>query len=782
MSATNSSSEAPRKAVIRFGTFEAELSSRELRRSGILIKLQDKPFQVLTALLARPNQLVTRDELRHQLWDTATYVDFDRGLNIAVGKLRAALCDDAEVPRYIETVPRRGYRFISEILSDGSEVTVNAPVPPTFRSRGRLWLSALTVAALVAAAATVYVLEHRPPASLNFHRMDTVLIARFENRTGESRFNGTVEAALGLELTNSQFVSIAPRVRIDDTLLLMRKPLNTPIDSALGREICLRDGQIRAMIAGRMEQFGPTYAISANLVDPATGSTVASFEEEASNETAILPAIHRLSDRLRHALGEDLSWIRQTDLALAKVTTPSLQALRLYSQADEQIVEDNQQTALELLKHAIAEDPNFASAYLLVAYALDNQDRPSSEYMPYAKRAMELSGNASESERYFIEASYYRWTKQPNRALPAYEALLGIDPAHFWGANNLAILYEEDGELQQAEANFARAAWDRPNSFDAQFNAAYEASRANDPHAARPFVDRAKELLAVMTDADRTRVAPRALWVQLYPAYQAWMEDDVVLASKELKEAEKHPITEDGVSELQDFASFHETLGQAREANAWLQNISGQWNRVDDLAVLQYDRGEHAALLDSLRTVARFKVCCFPSPISIMIQEGLLSDAKLAIKRKGLRGNWTDVLSGQLLLANHRLAQGIPELLKGLQRTGPSVPYFLGAQSLAQAYESEADLPAALRVLQDVSANRAGNSLIAVGNGPFWMRDQIELARLYRRLGRVQDAEKIENELRKLLAYADPDFPILLELNKLQDTSTIAQTSDRPSQ
>src|SRR5438094_5147288 len=100
---------------VRFGIFEADVRSGELRKAGVKIKLQDQPFQVLAMLLERPGELVTREELRSRLWPGDTFVDFDHGLNAAVNKLREVLCDSAENPRYVETLPRRGYRFIGEI-------------------------------------------------------------------------------------------------------------------------------------------------------------------------------------------------------------------------------------------------------------------------------------------------------------------------------------------------------------------------------------------------------------------------------------------------------------------------------------------------------------------------------------------------------------------------------------------------------------------------------------------------------------------------------------------
>ena len=109
-----------RARTVRFGAFEADLSAGELRKGGVRIKLHGQPFEVLTMLLARPGELVTREELRQRLWLTETFVDFDHGVSTAVNRLREALGDSAENPRFIETVPRRGYRFIAPVDSQGS--------------------------------------------------------------------------------------------------------------------------------------------------------------------------------------------------------------------------------------------------------------------------------------------------------------------------------------------------------------------------------------------------------------------------------------------------------------------------------------------------------------------------------------------------------------------------------------------------------------------------------------------------------------------------------------
>jgi DNA-binding winged helix-turn-helix (wHTH) protein len=126
------SSDAPR---YRFGVFEADAGIGELRRDGVKVKLQEQPFQILLAMLERPGNVVTREELIQRLWPPDTFVDFDHSLNVAIKKLREALRDDADNPRFIETKPRRGYRFIAPVQTVEAD-TSNVGLPPEASAPG----------------------------------------------------------------------------------------------------------------------------------------------------------------------------------------------------------------------------------------------------------------------------------------------------------------------------------------------------------------------------------------------------------------------------------------------------------------------------------------------------------------------------------------------------------------------------------------------------------------------------------------------------------------------
>jgi len=139
------------QVLYRFSTFEADPQAGELRKNGLRLRIQDQPFQILLRLLERPGQIVTREELKTTLWSVDTFVDFDNGLNMAVKRLREALGDDADHPRFIETLPRRGYRFIGQVDGRAPSASEKANDAPSLRSSLRtigIWTVAVSFFAL----------------------------------------------------------------------------------------------------------------------------------------------------------------------------------------------------------------------------------------------------------------------------------------------------------------------------------------------------------------------------------------------------------------------------------------------------------------------------------------------------------------------------------------------------------------------------------------------------------------------------------------------------------
>ncbi len=166
------------RSILRFGVFEVDVRAGELRKQGVRIKLQEQPFHVLTVLLQRPDEVVTREELRSENWPADTFVDFDNSLNTAINKLREALGDSADNPRFIETLPRRGYRFIAPVTGvDGTTRGTATGTSVPWRPSSRKIVVAAAIAVLAAGIAGGLLWRARQPRHLT--EKDTIVLGDF---------------------------------------------------------------------------------------------------------------------------------------------------------------------------------------------------------------------------------------------------------------------------------------------------------------------------------------------------------------------------------------------------------------------------------------------------------------------------------------------------------------------------------------------------------------------------------------------------------------------------
>lgn len=189
---TPSESSSPDREILRFGTFEFCSATSELRRNGILVRLQAQPSKVLSYLLSHANRVVSREELHDTIWGSSTFVDFERGLNVCIAQIRAALGDESSAPRYIRTIPRKGYEFICQVRR-----IETAPPPQqaasdfSRNSSRRLLIASLAILLLIASAVGAYVHAHsgsHPAAPL------IVAVARFDNETGDAAVTSFADA------------------------------------------------------------------------------------------------------------------------------------------------------------------------------------------------------------------------------------------------------------------------------------------------------------------------------------------------------------------------------------------------------------------------------------------------------------------------------------------------------------------------------------------------------------------------------------------------------------
>src|SRR5712671_881070 len=285
----------------------ASYTSRASRSS-----LHDQPFQIVAVLLEHPGELVTREQLHQKLWPSDTFVDFDVPLNSAIKRLRDALGDSAEEPRYIETLPRRGYRFIARI-ENGALPTLaiveehRAPVlpvepTPALWNKRRIVLAAAVAALLIVAAlASWRIVFARPMLT----ETDVILLASFVNKTGDPIFDNSLDKALEVKLTESPFLSLFPEPAVRETMRMMRHDPNERATRELGIEICNRQG-LKAVVVPEIAAFGSRYLITLEAIDARNQKSIARRQEEAETKDKVIAALGRAGSQLRRLLGEGL--------------------------------------------------------------------------------------------------------------------------------------------------------------------------------------------------------------------------------------------------------------------------------------------------------------------------------------------------------------------------------------------------------------------------------------------------------------------------------------------
>jgi eukaryotic-like serine/threonine-protein kinase len=408
--------------VYQFGPFEVNAASGELLKNGRRIKLQEQPCRLLVALLENPGEVITREELRSRLWPGDTFVDFDGSLRVAVRKLREALDDNADDPRYIETIPKRGYRFLvpevrrvdaalEAAVLEGAQLRDHAlrdDLEPlkTGAKVTRRWTVAAAAILIIGIGLAV---GDRMVFSRRIHGLtdkDTIVLADFANATGDPVFDGTLRQGLSVQLEQSPFLSIIPDEKIQQTLGLMGQPADTKLIPAIAREVCQRTASA-AVLDGSIGKIGTQYLLTLKAVNCETGKTLASTEAQASDENHVLNALGKVSVEMRNKLGESLSTIQKFDTPLEEATTPSLEALKAFSSGMQAVRTKGPEGATPFYKHAVELDPNFAVAYAHLGVQATTSLEPGLS-VDYRTKAYELRDRASEAEKYWITATYHK--------------------------------------------------------------------------------------------------------------------------------------------------------------------------------------------------------------------------------------------------------------------------------------------------------------------------------------------------------------------------------------
>ncbi len=437
--------ESRSSAILRFGVFEVDVRAGEVRRQGVRVKLQEQPFQVLTILVQRPGDVVTREELRSTIWQSDTFVDFDNGLNTSINKLREALGDSADNPRFIETLPRRGYRFIARVSGvDGTRSAVtnaNAATP----ARSRKIVAAAVIAMLAAGIAGG--LLWRSQQARRLTGKDTIVLGDFANSTGDAVFDGTLREGLSVQLQQSPFLSLVSGEGIRQTLQMMGQPANVGLTPQIVREVCQRTNS-RVALDGSIALIGTRYDLILKAVNCANGDLLASTEAQANDKSHVLDSLGKAASEMRRKLGESLSTVQKYNTPLEQATTPSLEALQSFSLgAKAEFAGDDDFAAVAFFQRAIQLDPNFAAAY--DAMGNENQYIGTALAVENIRKAFELRTHVSEREKLIIEGDYYNVViGDLMRARKSYTLGEQIYPREVSFRNGLGVLYNALGQYE----------------------------------------------------------------------------------------------------------------------------------------------------------------------------------------------------------------------------------------------------------------------------------------------------------------------------------------------
>src|SRR5579863_7987174 len=463
---------------LRFGVFELDLRAGELRKHGLRIRIQEQPFQVLVMLLEHPGDVVTREELQKKLWPADTFVDFDHGLNKAISKIREALSDSVESPRFVETVARRGYRFLADVnvvdtvparspelataphpvaeAGDREDLAGRPAMPNQFLS-SFTWKISAFVLLLLAVSLSAWKLHSWNRPSRVIRSLAVLPLESLSSDASQDYFADGMTDELISDLGQIGALRVISRTSVM-TYKHARKPL-----PQIAREL-----NVDAVVEGTVLRSGDQVRITAQLIEASSDKHLwsQSYEGEFRDTLALQNQVARaIADQIRINLNP------QEQAALKTVRVVNPQAYESFLKGGyfwNKRTADGLKVALAYFNQAIDEDPNYAQAYsgLADTYALLGDWQYAvmtpKEALPKAKaeatKALELDstlGEAHNSLAFCLDGFDWDFDSAGNEFRRAIELNPGYATAHQWYAWHLSLLGrygEAIAEMRKAES------------------------------------------------------------------------------------------------------------------------------------------------------------------------------------------------------------------------------------------------------------------------------------------------------------------------------------------
>jgi serine/threonine protein kinase/predicted Zn-dependent protease len=634
-------------------------------------------------------------------------------------------------------------------------------------ARAKHWRFTIAGTLLLGVAAAAAFLYLRQPHRLLTER-DSIVLADFENHTGDPVFDYALKQALAVDLGQSPFLNVVSEHKVISTLRLMGRSPADHLTEEFARDLCQRVGS-KAFLAGSITSLGTQYVIGLKAVDCSTGDTLAQEQETAANKESVLKALDKETADLRGKLGETLASIRRFDTPVDDATTPSLEALKAFSLGLKTDNEKGTAEAIPLFKSAIELDPNFAAAYssLAVSYANLGQASLAAEN---ATKAYDLRGRVSEREKYAIESFYYdATTGQLEKAEQTYQQWILSYPRDFVPHSNLGNTYILMGQWDKALPEGLEAVRLEP-----RVAAGY--SNLGQIYIALNLLDEAS---ATFQQALKQKLD--AGYLRLWMYYLALLRNDRADMEQQVAWGTGKPGDEDPLLSAQsDTEAYYGRLIKAREfssravnsakhadaketAALWEANAALREAEFGNSALARNDVATALALAPG-RDVEVLSALAYARAGNILPAQELVDKLNKEFPTNTLvQIYWLPVIRAAIELDRKDSSQAIELLQTPMSydlaeptplQLGPMYPAYLRGEAYRQEHRGKE----AASEFQKILDHRG-----VVVNFPLGAVAHLGLARAYALEGEVLKSGAAYRELFTLWKDADPDIPILKE-------------------